>query len=47
MDYPSQSFDQAMAKARAAGWRIQEIASGHDVMLDMPEKLADALQGAA
>ena len=29
--------------ARAKGWRTYEVACGHDVMLDMPERLAEIL----
>ena len=43
--YPSQPFDQALAKARARGWRSHEVACGHDVMLDAPERLAEILLG--
>ena len=42
--YPSEPFDFGMARARAEGWRVHEVACGHDVMLDMPERLADILQ---
>jgi hypothetical protein len=42
--YPSQPFDLGMANARAKGWRIYEVGCGHDVMLDMPERLADILR---
>jgi pimeloyl-ACP methyl ester carboxylesterase len=45
--YPSQPFDLGMASARAEGWRIYDAACGHDVMLDMPERLAEILQDAA
>jgi hypothetical protein len=31
--------------ARAAGWRTYEVACGHDVMLDMPERLDRDLAG--
>ena len=41
--YPSQPFDLALAKARARGWRSHEVACGHDVMLDAPERLAEIL----
>ena len=42
--YPSQSFDAAAAKARASGsWRVLELPCGHDIMVDMPEKLAEIL----
>jgi cytochrome P450 len=33
-----------MASARAKGWEVHELACGHDVMLDQPERLADVLQ---
>ena len=42
--YASEPFDRAMANARAKGWRVYEVACGHDVMLDQPERLADILQ---
>ncbi len=42
--YPSQPFDLALEKARARGWRSYEVACGHDVMLDAPERLAAILQ---
>jgi pimeloyl-ACP methyl ester carboxylesterase len=45
--YPSQPFDRGLADARAKGWRTYEVACGHDVMLDMPERLAEILQEVA
>ncbi len=45
--YASQPFDQGMAKARANGLRLYEVAAGHDVMLDLPEGLAEILEEAA
>jgi len=42
--YASEPFDLAAANARAKGWRVHELACGHDVMLDMPERLAEILQ---
>jgi pimeloyl-ACP methyl ester carboxylesterase len=45
--YPSEPFDRALANARAKGWHIYEVASGHDVMLDTPERLAAILQETA
>ena len=42
--FPSEPFDLAMANARAKGWRVYELACGHDAMLDQPERLADILQ---
>jgi hypothetical protein len=41
--YPNEPFDQAREKARGWGWRIYDVPSGHDVMLDMPERLAEIL----
>jgi pimeloyl-ACP methyl ester carboxylesterase len=45
--YPSHPFDRSMTIARARGWQIYEAICGHDVMLDMPERLAEILQDAA
>jgi len=45
--YPSQPFDRALEKARTKGWRSYEVACGHDVMLDAPERLAEILQDEA
>jgi pimeloyl-ACP methyl ester carboxylesterase len=42
--YPSLPFDHGLATARTKGWRSYEVASGHDVMLDMPERLAEILR---
>jgi pimeloyl-ACP methyl ester carboxylesterase len=39
--YPSEPFDLGMANARG---RIHEVACGHDVMLDTPDRLAEILQ---
>jgi len=37
-------FDRAMARAKAdPSWRTYEVACGHDVMVDMPERLAEIL----
>ena len=37
-------FDKAMARAKVdASWRTYEVACGHDVMVDMPERLAEIL----
>jgi hypothetical protein len=33
-----------VAKARANRWRVHEVASGHDVMLDIPDRLTDILE---
>ena len=45
--YPSPYFDLGLATARKGGWHIHELACGHDVMLDMPERLTEILQEAA
>jgi pimeloyl-ACP methyl ester carboxylesterase len=45
--FPSLPFDQGLASARAKGWRAYEVACGHDVMLEMPEWLAEILVEAA
>jgi pimeloyl-ACP methyl ester carboxylesterase len=41
--FPSWPFDQGLASARAKGWRTYEVACGHDVMLEIPERLAEIL----
>ena len=40
-------FDAGLASARRKGWRTYEVPCGHDVMLDMPERLTEILQEAA
>ena len=40
-------FDAGLASARQKGWLTYEVPCGHDVMLDMPERLAEILQEAA
>ncbi len=46
--FPSPYFDAGLASARAKkDWRIYEVPCGHDVMLDMPERLVEILQDAA
>ena len=37
-------FGQFYAKAGERGWWREELACGHDVMLDMPNELAALLQ---
>jgi len=44
---PIPYFDAGLASARAKNWRVYEVACGHDVMLDMPERLTEILQEAA
>ena len=41
--YPNEPFDKAQAKAQARGWRIYDVPCGHDVMIDMPDRLAEIL----
>jgi len=41
--FPSPPFDHGLATARAKGWRDYEVACGHDVMLDMPDRLTEIL----
>ena len=41
--YPNEPFDQAKAKAAKLGWRTYDCNCGHDVMLDMPERLTEIL----
>jgi pimeloyl-ACP methyl ester carboxylesterase len=42
--YDSQSFDAALAKVRAIpSWGTFEVPCGHDIMVDMPERLAEIL----
>jgi len=45
--YPSPSFDQGLATARARGWNVDEMPCGHDAMIDMPQLLAELLEAAA
>jgi pimeloyl-ACP methyl ester carboxylesterase len=42
--YPSESFDAARARALADGWPVLDLPCGHDVMVDLPEPLAEALE---
>ena len=42
--YPSPGFDKAMARVKAdKSWRVYEVPCGHDVMVDMPERLLEIL----
>jgi hypothetical protein len=41
--FPSPPFDHGLATVRAKGWRVYEVACGHDVMLDMPDRLTEIL----
>jgi pimeloyl-ACP methyl ester carboxylesterase len=42
--YPNPGFDAAYARVRAdKSWRTYQVPCGHDVMVDMPERLAEIL----
>jgi pimeloyl-ACP methyl ester carboxylesterase len=46
--YGSQSFDAALAKVRGIpSWSTFELPCGHDIMVDMPEQLAEILLNSA
>jgi pimeloyl-ACP methyl ester carboxylesterase len=45
--YPNVAFEAAHARAKAAGWRTYEVPCGHNVMIDMPERLAEILNEVA
>ena len=46
--YPNPGFDQAYAKLKADPlWRSYQVPCGHDVMVDMPERLAEILMEVA
>jgi pimeloyl-ACP methyl ester carboxylesterase len=42
-NYPSPTFDGFLAAAKGAGWRTYVVPSGHDVMIDEPERLTEIL----
>src|SRR5215475_458907 len=42
--YPNPGFDAALAKVTAdPAWRVYELPCGHDIMVDMPQRLAEIL----
>jgi pimeloyl-ACP methyl ester carboxylesterase len=46
--YPNPGFDDAVARLRREpGWRVTDVPCGHDVMVDMPERLTELLLEAA
>jgi len=46
--YPNPGFDKAYARVKAdRSWRTYEVPCGHDVMVDMPERLTEILLEAA
>jgi len=43
-DYPNPVFDAHAAKLKARpGWRVYDVPCGHDVMVDMPDRLTEIL----
>jgi len=47
-DYPNPAFDAAYEKLKSnPAWRVYEVPCGHDVMVDMPERLTEILLEAA
>ena len=43
-NFESPVFDQTLTRMKASpGWKTYEVASGHDVMIDMPERLVEIL----
>jgi pimeloyl-ACP methyl ester carboxylesterase len=47
-DYPNPAFDAALARLGTnPAWRVYEVPCGHDVMVDMPERLTEILLEAA
>ncbi len=48
LKHPSANFDRALATCKAdATWRVYELDSGHDLMVDEPEMLAQLLEECA
>jgi pimeloyl-ACP methyl ester carboxylesterase len=46
--YPNPGFDAACAKLRSyPSWRVYALPCGHDIMVDMPERLAEILEEVA
>jgi len=42
--FDSPVFDQTLAKMKTMpGWKTYEVPSGHDVMVDMPDRLVEIL----
>ena len=47
-NYANPGFDKALARVKGnPGWRTYEAPCGHDVMVDMPERLAEILEEVA
>jgi hypothetical protein len=46
--YDNPAFDRALASVQAdLSWRWHEVACGHDVMVDLPDRLSELLLQAA
>ena len=46
--YANPAFDRALASVQAdRSWRCHEVACGHDVMIDRPDRLSEFLLEAA
>jgi hypothetical protein len=46
--YANPGFDRAYEALRSDGsWRLHDVPCGHDVMVDMPDRLAEMLVQAA
>jgi hypothetical protein len=46
--YANPGFDKALARAKAdPAWRTYGLPCGHDVMVDMPERLVEILEEVA
>jgi len=45
--YPSPTFDRFRSAAEGDGWHVYDVACGHDVMLDDPDRLAAILEAEA
>jgi pimeloyl-ACP methyl ester carboxylesterase len=41
--YPNEPFDAARNGAAKRGWKTYDVPCGHDIMVDMPERLAEIL----
>jgi hypothetical protein len=47
-NYSNPGFDRAVAAVKSdPSWRLHEVPSGHDVMVDAPERLTELLLEAA
>ena len=47
-NYANPNFDKFYARTKAdSSWRTYEVACGHDVMIDMPDRLTEILQEVA